>query len=262
MLRTFIFQEKEKSWLEESKNLLSNDLVAILDEQEKKIYLWNGPDSTRKRLEKGYESAVELISNYPDDSIQLTLLNDDIPEKIKVKIEGMRTHANLKLKTSEVQFTSLITIRIYLIMSLVCIILPIISIMNLSNFLFSPVSGETSIIPIRGYDSWLQITRVLTLITLSCFIVSIIIGIYEKEEQVIVVSLVGIIACSGIIIYLNQGIYLFIFQARTSDSYLIMTRDIALFFGLNVFAFLVFEIPNVGKFIHFFHAYRKFIFMR
>ncbi len=36
MLRTFIFQEKEKSWLEESKNLLSNDLVAILDEQEKK----------------------------------------------------------------------------------------------------------------------------------------------------------------------------------------------------------------------------------
>ncbi|GAG89414.1 unnamed protein product, partial [marine sediment metagenome] len=38
------------------------------------------------------------------------------------------------------------------------------------------------------------------------------IGIIEIEYQVIIFSLLGVLVCSGLIIYLQQGLFLFLFQ--------------------------------------------------
>ena len=156
MLRSFIYQENENYWFEENKNLLSYDVAAFLDEEEKILYIWSGPDSSKKRLEKGYESVVELLSNYPNDSIQLMLLMDDIPDKINLKLESMLKNAKKDLKTNEVQFTKLTTIRLYLVMSIITIILPIFSTINLLNFITVPISDAISIVPIAGYNTWLS----------------------------------------------------------------------------------------------------------
>ncbi|MFX1275743.1 MAG: hypothetical protein ACFFBP_07160 [Promethearchaeota archaeon] len=262
MLRTYIYQENENNWFEENKNLLLHDLAAFLDEDKKKLYIWNGPDSNKKRLERGYESMVELLSNYPDDSIQLTLLMDDIPKNIKVKLEEMLKNAKLELKTDKIHFTKLFTIRLYLIFSVLSIMLPLLSMVNLSNFILSPVSGNSLSIPITGYHNWLTISNIIMFITLTCYIITILIGIYERDEQVIIVSLVGIITCIGIILYLSQGIFLFKFQAQTEESYLILTQDLLIFFGLNIFALLVIEIPSFVKFCYFFYTYIDYIFIR
>lgn len=50
MLRTYIYNEDKKVWLEEE-TLLLHDLCAILDEDDKILYIWNGPKSSPERFE-------------------------------------------------------------------------------------------------------------------------------------------------------------------------------------------------------------------
>ena len=61
MLKTYIFNEPNKRWVEENTSLLYHDLCAILDEERKIIYLWNGPKSSKERLNKGYKLLENLI---------------------------------------------------------------------------------------------------------------------------------------------------------------------------------------------------------
>ena len=93
------------------------------------------------------------------------------------------------------------------------------------------------------------------------FILNIIIGLYEMEAQVIIFSLMGLIICSGILLYLQQGIYLFLFQeGSTSTLYLIKIQDITLFYIIILSAIAIFELPNLLKLISFIRTYRKYIF--
>lgn len=88
-----------------------------------------------------------------------------------------------------------------------------------------------------------------------------IIGLYEMEAQVIIFSLMGLIICSGVLLYLQQGIYLFLFQeGSTSTLYLIKIQDITLFYMIIFSAITIFELPNLLKLISFIRTYRKYIF--
>jgi hypothetical protein len=89
----------------------------------------------------------------------------------------------------------------------------------------------------------------------------IIIGIIEVEYQVIIFSLIGVLVCSGLGIYLQQGIFLFLFQEGSSSSiYVITQNDVIEFLTVVVLGIIVFEIPNVIKLISFVKIYRKFVF--
>jgi len=88
-----------------------------------------------------------------------------------------------------------------------------------------------------------------------------IIGIIEIEYQVIIFSLLGVLVCSGLIIYLQQGLFLFLFQEGSSSSiYYIRQNDIVEFLIIIGMGILVFEIPNAIKLILFIKIYRKFVF--
>ena len=73
MLRTYIYNEDKKVWLEEE-TLLMHDLCAILDEDDKILYIWNGPKSSPERFEKGYKTIESLLSNYPNMDLKLIKL--------------------------------------------------------------------------------------------------------------------------------------------------------------------------------------------
>ena len=77
MLRAYIYNEENKVWLEEE-SLLKHDLCAILDDDEKILYIWNGPKSSSELLEKGYKSIENLLSNHPNVEIQLIKLKAPI----------------------------------------------------------------------------------------------------------------------------------------------------------------------------------------
>ena len=261
MLRTFIYHDD--IWIEETGHLLLHDCVAFLDEEERRVYLYNGPKSTYKRLEKGYDSVTKLMLNLPDDSIQLTVLIDEIPEKIQKEIDVMFDRVKEEKKTKKRIFSSLISIRLYLIFSILTLVLPIFSMLNIMNFLNFPVSNGIAAVTAVNFNAWFLISRMLTIVSIIFFILNIIIGAYEQDIQTGVFALVGAIACIGIVLYMGQGTFLFKFQPGwTSTTFLILQNDLLAFFALNLFAILIFEIPNIVKLISFVIIYRSYIFLR
>ncbi|MHA1489100.1 MAG: hypothetical protein ACTSRI_05535 [Promethearchaeota archaeon] len=260
MLKSYIYQEEKNNWLEIDQNLLLHDLCAFLDEEAEHVWIWNGPKSTIERLEKGFDSIVDLTSSYPDATLQLTILTEDIPSDIQKKLDEML--AGIREKEAEVQqFSRIASIRSYFILSLVTIILPIISILNLYLSLFWPISDGNAEISANNYNIWLMISITLMIISLIFFALKIGVGILEMEHEVITYSSIGLIICFGIILYLFQGINIFLFQeGSTSSIYLISPVDLVIFLVLNLIAILIFEIVNINKFLVFYNTYRKFIF--
>jgi hypothetical protein len=259
MLKAYIFDEANKKWIEEDKSLLYHDLCAILDEERNIIYLWNGPKSSQERLKKGYGLLENLMSKYPTINFQLS---KEVPSYIQDRIDIMLNAIKYKDKKDHYNFTRFTTLRIYLILLLVSIILPFLSFLNLvSSLSWTKIDGNFEI-GAEVYNNWLLISFILIIISLISFSIMIIIGAIEIEYQVIIFSLLGVLVCSGLIIYFQQGIFLFLFQGGSPSTpiYYIRQNDMVKALIVIVLGIIVFEIPNMIKLITFIKTYRKFVF--
>ena len=260
MLRTFIYNEIKNNWIEEDEYLFFHDLCAFLDEDNKIIYLWKGPKSTKKRYRKAYHSLDELISNYKEPKFQINVLAKYIPHPIEQLLDKMLLAAKSQEERGRLKFSKFITIRLFLAFSLLAIMFSALSSFFLTSCLFWSRMGDNFITSSLIYHSWLFYQQMFMLITLIMFILNTIIGLYEMETQVIVFSLIGLIICSGIFIYLQQGIFLFLFQEGSSSTlYIIKINDIISFCIILLSAIAFFEILNLSKLISFIKTYRKYI---
>ena len=261
MLKTYIFDEANKKWIEEDKSLLYHDLCAILDEERNIIYLWNGPKSSQEKLKKGHRLLETLMSSYPTINFNLSIVKKRVPSHIQDRIDVMLYHIKHENKKDYYKFSRFTTLRLFLIFLLVSIILPVLSFVNLVSSLSWTKIDANYEIGAEAYNNWLLISFILIIISLIFFSIMIIIGIFETEYQAIVFSLLGVIVCSGLVIYLQQGIFLFFFQAGSSSSiYYYRQNDIVEFLVVVGIGIIVFEIPNVIKLISFLKIYRKFVF--
>jgi hypothetical protein len=257
MLRTFIFDDSKSHWVEEEHNLLLNDICVILDEEKECIYLWKGPRSNKRRYREGFKYVKELITYFPNMNLQFVQSKKKFPQEIQERLNSMLEPE----EPHNLLFSRLITIRLYLIFLLGAILIPLISLLNLSSSLFWPVSNGISAVNSKTFELWIFISEGLTLTAIILFVVNIIIGIVELENQVITFSIAGLIINIGLFIYYTFGIYLFWFQAgSTFTTFLILKNDILIFLFINITLILIFEIPNIYKLISFLKSYRKFIF--
>ncbi|TFG30714.1 MAG: hypothetical protein EU532_00035 [Promethearchaeota archaeon] len=259
MLRAYVYNEEKKVWLEEE-SLLLHDLCAILDEDDKILYLWKGPKSSSQLLDKGYKQIKDLLSNYPNVNIELITIKKKIPPNIKDKIDTMLA----SIETEDdifLQFSRRSTIRLFFLMSLSIFTLSFFSLWNVVRyFSIFDWNGNVVLNP-KQYETWINISKILAILSLIFFIVNVGIGIVEYEHQVIIFSAIGIIVCIGIILYLNQGIYLFLFQERSSSSfYIIAQSDINWFCIFITSALLIYLVPNCYKFIVFLRKYGEYLF--
>ena len=260
MLRTFLFDDSKSKWVEEKHQLLSEDICVLLDDEEEIIYLWRGLKTSKKRFKKGYKQLKELVSNFPDLNLQFMMVTKNFPIQVQEKLDSMLETAK-KERRGILLFNRFITIRIYFIFLLCAIIFPIVSLLNLSSSLLWTISNGNYEVNNNTFRLWIYYSEILTLITLICFIINLVIGIIEFENQVIVFSIVGLLICVGLFIYLNFDIYLFLFQeGSTLTNYLISRKDILYFIIVNLISILIFEIPNTFKLISFLKTYRKFVF--
>lgn len=261
MLKTYIFDDANKKWIEEDKSLLYHDLCAILDEERNIIYLWNGPKSSQERLKKGYGLLKTLMSSYPTINFELSILKKKAPGYVQDKIDLMLSEIKQKKEKDHYQFSRFTTIRLYLIFLLLSIILPSLSFLNLVSSLSWTKIGTNFEIGAVEYNFWLFVSFTLIIASLIFLCMMALIGIIESEYQVIVFSLLGVLVCTGLSIYLQQGIFLFLFQPGHSSSiYYISQNDIYESLIIVFSGILVFEIPNMVKLISFVKIYRKFVF--
>ena len=262
MLKAYIFDEANKKWIEEDRSLLYHDLCAILDEERNIIYLWNGPKSSQERLKKGYGLLENLISKYPTINFHLSILKKEVPSYIQDRIDIMLNEIKYKDKKDSYKFTRFTSLRFYLIFLSVSIIFPFLSYLNLVSSLSWTIIDGNFEIGAEAYNNWLLISFILIIISLISFSIMIIIGIIEIEHQVIVFSLLGVLVCSGLVIYFQQGIFLFLFQGGSPSTpiYYIRQNDMVKVLIVIGLGKIVFEIPNMIKLITFIKTYRKFVF--
>ncbi len=260
MIRTFIFNEDKSNWLEEERSLLPHDICAILDEENELIYLWSGPKSNKEKFRKGYVQIKDLISNFSKINLQVVMAKNNFPLDIQNKVDSLLE--SMKMGNEKIlKFSRFTTIRIYSISIIISIVLPVLLFVFLSSSLAWTISNGNYEVKSTIYDFWIDTSRLLTLLTLLFFSINTIIGIIEYENQVIIFSLNGFILSIGLLIYLNQGIFLFLFQeGSTLTRYFILQRDIFFFLIIVLMTILIFEIPNIYKLMSFFKTYRKFIF--
>jgi hypothetical protein len=256
MLRTFIFDDSESHWIEEESNILAHDVSAILDEENEIIYLWEGPKSKKEKFRNGYKQIKELVSNFPELNIQFVMSKRNFPIEIQNKIATIFESGKGKI----LKFSRFSTIRFYSISIIINVILPITLFLNLSTSLFwSKINNNYQVNNVT-YANWINNSKIITLILLIFLSINLLIGLIEYENQVIIFSLNGIIISIGLLLYLNQGTFLFLFQEGwTPTNYLILQNNILIFLVLILTAILIFEIPNIYKLISFFKTYRKFI---
>lgn len=260
MLRSYVFYEDKHAWIEET-NLLLHDICAFLNDEKKIIYIWKGPKTSKQKFKNGYNSVGTLISNYPDSTFQLKVLKKEIPEEIQIKINTMLKPVRKQEEKSKLIFRRLITIRLFFIFSMISVILPIFLILNLYTSLLSHISGNFCEVSAGIYDYMIIFSRNIIIIILIILGINVTVGILEQDHQVIIFNISGFIICIGILLLLNQGIFLFKFQeGTTSTNYLILKKDVLIFLLSNLIAVLLFEIPNLYKFIFFLKIYGKFIF--
>jgi len=261
MLKTYIFDGPNKKWIEEQSSLLYHDLCALLDEERKIIYIWNGPKSSQERLKKGHELLKNLISNYRNINFQISILNGKVPDYVQIRLDKMLSEIKLESKKEFHKFSRFITLRLYFIFLLPALIFPLISFLNLSTSLTWRKTGYNYEVSSGLYDNWISISLLFIILTIISFGIILTIGIIEIENKIIIYSIIGLVISSGIAIYLQQGIYLFLFQGEwTASIYYIKQSDILLFLVVIVFGIAIYEIPNFVELINFIKVYRKFIF--
>ncbi len=205
LLRTFIFNNSKSKWVEEDRYLLSHDICVILDEENDILYLWRGLNSKKRRFKKSYKHLKEISSYFPELNLQFIMVKKSFPSEVLMKLESLlekfkkESHGNLL-------FSRLFTINIYFIILLGTIILPIISIFNLSSsLLWIDFNGNYKIIS-RTFQLWINFSEVLMCITSTLFLINLIIGIIESEFQVIIFSFIGFLICVGLAVYSSNSI--------------------------------------------------------
>lgn len=259
-MKIFRFDDLKSQWVEEKNHLLSQDICVLLDDEEEIIYLWKGLKTSKARFKKAYKQIKELISNFPELNLHFMMVKEDFPIQVREKIDSMIDKAKNERKVVFL-FSRFFTIRVYFVFLLCVIIFPIISILNLSSSLLWNISDGNYEVSSSKFRIWIDFSEILTLITLICFTINLIVGVIEFENQVIVFSFVGLIICVGLFIYLNFDVYLFLFQeGSTLTHFLISRRDIFYFVWVNFISILIFLIPNLFKLISFLKTYQKFIF--
>ena len=260
MLNTYIFNEVKNSWIEEEHVLLFHDLCVFLDVTQKKAFLWNGPKSTKDKFKKGKDSLIDIFSSFQDSDFELIVLSKDFPSYIKSKLDNMLETAKREDAAEKYVFTRFITIRIYLMMNLISLILPALMMFNLWGSLSWAQIGPNVSISSVSFLNWINFAIAMVSFTMIALILSIGVSIYEYEISALIISLSGIIISIGMIVYLQQGIFLFLFQEGSTESlYLINFADLIRFLTIVTSCLCIFEIPNLAKLISFIKTYKSFI---
>ena len=261
MLKIFIYYEEKDKWVEERSHLLYHDFAAFIDEDSNTIYLWNGPRCTRERLKKGSKSLYNLINIYTESNFKIINLKKKIPSYVKSRLNELLQVTKKEEQSRDYQYSHFLTIRIHFVLSVISLILPLIVLLILGSSLFWHSLGNNYVVNAVNYNSWLSSAFILILICLMVFIPQLIIAVYEFDKSIIVFSSTSIIICISLLLYLQQGIFLFQFQEiSTPTLYYINKIDIYLFLFLTSSSILLFEMPNIIKSISFLAIYKKFIF--
>jgi len=262
MKRTFIFNDEKDRWIEESEILLFHDILAIFDEESSSIYLWKGPKLKEKKAKQGKKRLKELLSEISEKEWNVYEDEDSFPSEIQDILNSMLEPTKERRKVDRLNFSHFFTIRSCFLVLLGIVIFHTLSVISAVIPLFNPTGGSSLLITAAFYEFWLLGYQSFVVVSLILCIINLLIAIYERDIELIIFSLIGIMVSIGILLYLQRGIFLFLHQpGSTSSLYLISLYDMIVFSILNLLSLLLALLPHIYKLFSFINTYWKFIYI-
>ncbi|TXT60475.1 MAG: membrane protein of unknown function [Promethearchaeota archaeon] len=262
MLKLYTYKKLRNEWIQEDQVLLLQDVCVILDQKNSILYLWTGPKAKKEKVKNAKDSLDELINKFETENLLVKEIdNNQMPDHINQYLEQLLEPIKTLKKSELYKFSKLITLRIYLILS-ICIIGLIISfIIALFSSLSWPIQDGNIQVVRASYMTWIGILQFINYAILFFLVPQLIVGIYEKESEARLFSIVGIMISIGMVLYLNQGIFLFLFQNGNNPNIdEIAFIDLFSFILVNLLVIMIIFLLNVYKMFKFFKTYRKFLF--
>ena len=113
MLKIYVYDQVKDAWIEEENLLFEHDTCAILNEKDRKIYLWKGPKCNSKKYKRGRLLLKNLIEKFEESNVELIHLGKDIPPFVRAAREpasyaginsvGLRRRGFSNERISEIQ---------------------------------------------------------------------------------------------------------------------------------------------------------------
>ena len=240
-MKTFIFNEILNNWVEEETNLLLHDLALFLDEENKIIYLWQGPKSKKIKKESAFRSISNILDKYED--FELKILKEDIPIHINKRLMELLEKYGRKVKKG---LKRTLYLKLYIIFSLIGTILSLSFFVNLLSSLSWIQTNGNFQIDAEIYSTWILISQIFIIISLLFFIGNQILSFIINRLILIIITAIGVIMSIGFLLYISQGIFLFLFQSGwTNTTYLISKNDLGMFLLINLIGIIISVFPTI-----------------
>lgn len=261
MIRAYVFSEANQNWVEQQ-HLLYHDICAFLDEENKNIYLWSGPKSTSNKLNKGYHTIKTILTSYPPEEFKvIDLTRAKVPEQIQEKIDSMMQIVKMNEQERVQQFTRMNLIRMYYLLSIFGVIVPLVLLFNFIGLSFLSWDANMNVqIPASVYSIWALVSKIIVIAMIVTFSLLLLISALETDIKAGVFALIALSASIGLMLYVAQDIYIYIFQiGSTTDLYLLSLSDLWTSIILVGTALAIIEVFTLYRLQDFHGVYKDFI---
>ncbi|MFX0011552.1 MAG: hypothetical protein ACFE9R_14660, partial [Candidatus Hermodarchaeota archaeon] len=151
MLKTYIFNSNDNIWIEEKFTLLKHDICAFLDEDQREIYIWKGPKSTKEKYRRAISAIKPLIESRTTFQLTLKDIDQKLPPYIQKKLDELIKTKSDNEERLKYIFSHFITIKFYFILLIINIGLSLVSITNLAVFFNWSSSGGNYVVMAETY---------------------------------------------------------------------------------------------------------------
>ena len=209
----------------ESESLYPHDIALLIDNEEKKVFFYSGTKSKERERKIGIELASKIINKFK--MYKFVILDDVVPLKVQAQIDEMMIGDEIIVK---VERTLPMQISIFFGIGIVIASL-LIPILGLSIFWWDKPEIILYRVTASQFASYFDKLLLISWIGFGINCAQLICNIWSKKIYLVVCSVASTIITLGLVLYINQGVLIFEFQAGSIESsiYLIQRLEIILF---------------------------------
>ncbi|MHA1672549.1 MAG: hypothetical protein ACTSYI_02890 [Promethearchaeota archaeon] len=198
----YVLDKSKLDWIE-SESLFLHDIALLIENTEKRVYMYSGPKSTKKEQEIGIKLAQNIIEKF---SYEFIILGTAVPLKIQSEID-LLLGDNIDPRTyKEDRTLSMIFFSIFGMIGGIAFIGMFINQLRMIGWKVAPLVFGTSV---ETFSALFEISIFFLWISMGFFGAQFLVSLLTKRIFLIFASFSVAAISFGAYLYLDKGVFLF-----------------------------------------------------
>ncbi|MHA1673433.1 MAG: hypothetical protein ACTSYI_07380 [Promethearchaeota archaeon] len=198
----YVLDKSKLDWIE-SESLFLHDIALLIENTEKRVYMYSGPKSSKKEQEIGIELAQKIIEKF---SYEFNILGTAVPLKIQAEID-LLLGDNIDPRTyKEDRTLSMILFVLFGMFGGSAFIVMYINHLRMLGWKIAPLVFGTSE---ETFVALFEISTIVLWITMGLFGAQMLFSLITRRLFLIFASFSAAAISFGTYLYLNKGVFLF-----------------------------------------------------